>query len=400
MKVKILRLDNFGRGIAYYNNKICFIDNCFPDEVVDFKIIKETSKYIEGHVIEIANNSSLRVESDCIYSRICGGCCFQEYDYLSENKYKEDKIKSLISRYLKEYINVVSDIVYDRKTYYRNKIILHGNNDKLGLYKGKSKEIVDIDRCIISNEKINKIIKIIKKIKNIEEVLIRTSNDEKEVLVNIKNDVKNYEELEKECTVLIINNKLITSKKKIITHIGNKKYYLSSNSFFQVNEFLTEKLFNKVKEYVKTIKPNNVLDLYCGTGSFGIYISDIVNNIVGVDYNKSNIEDAIDNNKLNNINNIKYICSKVEDVIEKLKDYDLIIVDPPRAGLDKKSIKNILEINSKNIIYISCDPNTLVRDLKILSEKYIIKEITPFNMFPRTYHVETVSVLSRKTVEK
>ncbi len=136
--------------------------------------------------------------------------------------------------------------------------------------------------------------------------------------------------------------------------------------------------------------------MYCGTGSFGIYISDIVNNIVGVDYNKSNIEDAIDNNKLNNINNIKYICSKVEDVIEKLKDYDLIIVDPPRAGLDKKSIKNILEINSKNIIYISCDPNTLIRDLKILSKKYIIKEITPFNMFPRTYHCESIVVLERK----
>lgn len=395
MEVEILRLDNFGRGIAYYNDKICFIENSYPDEIVEFKIINEKKKYIEGKTTKIIKKSPYRIISKCPYSNICGGCNLQEYEYVKENEFKEEKIKQLVEKNL-HINNIVKNIAYEKDNNYRNKIILHGNNNKLGLYKNKTYEIIDIDKCLISNKKINKIIKILKKIDNIEEVLIRTSNDEKEVLVNIKNEIEDYKELEKECTVLIINNKLITQKNKIITNIGDKKYYLSSNSFFQINELLTEKLFEKVKEHVSIIKPKNVLDLYCGTGSFGIYISDIVNNIVGVDYNKSNIEDAIDNNKLNNINNIKYICSKVEDVIEKLKDYDLIILDPPRAGLDKKSIKNILEINSKNIIYISCDPNTLVRDLKILSEKYIIKEITPFNMFPRTYHCESIVVLERK----
>ena len=396
MKVEILRLDNFGRGIAYYNDKICFIENAYPEEIVEFEISKETNKYIEGKAINIIRKSPFRINSKCVYSDICGGCTFQEYDYQEENKYKENKIRGLVERALHLDSNIVKDIVYDIEINYRNKLILHGNNNKLGLYKNKTNEIIDIEECNISNNKINKIIKILRKINNIEEVLIRTSNDEKEVIVDIKNEVNNYEELLKECTVLIINNKIITKKDKIITTIGDKKYYLSSNSFFQVNENLTEKLFDKVKEYIINIEPTNVLDLYCGTGSFGIYISDIVKTIVGVDYNESNINDAKNNNKLNNINNIKYICDKVENVIDTFKNYDLVIVDPPRAGLDKKSIDNIIKINPKNIIYISCDPNTLIRDLNILKEKYKIKEITPYNLFPKTYHCESIVVLERK----
>lgn len=396
MKVEILRLDNFGRGIAYYNDKICFIENAYPEEIVEFEISKETNKYIEGKAINIIRKSPFRINSKCVYSDICGGCTFQEYDYQEENKYKENKIRGLVERALHLDSNIVKDIVYDIETNYRNKLILHGDNNKLGLYKNKTNEIIDIEECKISNNKINKIIRILRKINNIKEVLIRTSNDEKEIIVDIKNEINNYEELLKECTVLIINNKKITKKDKIITTIGNKKYYLSSNSFFQVNENLTEKLFDKVKEYIINIEPTNVLDLYCGTGSFGIYISDIVKTIVGVDYNDSNINDAKNNNKLNNINNIKYICDKVENVIDTFKNYDLVIVDPPRAGLDKKSIDNIIKINPKNIIYISCDPNTLIRDLNILKEKYEIKEITPYNLFPKTYHCESIVVLERK----
>ena len=396
MKVEILRLDNFGKGIAYYNNKICFIDNAYPGEIIEFEISKETSKYIEGKSINIIKKTKYREESKCIYSKICGGCTFQEYNYQEENKYKEDKIKSLVERNLNLNKNIVKKIKYNQENNYRNKLVLHGNKNKLGLYKNKTNEIIDIDSCQISNKKINTIIKILKKIKNIEEVLIRTSNDEKEVIVEIENEIENYEELEKESTVLIINGKVKTPKNKIITSIGNKKYYLSSNSFFQVNEYLTKELFNQIKEYAINLKPHNVLDLYCGTGSFGIYISDIVDKVIGVDYNESNINDALENNKLNKINNIEYICDKVENVIESFKDIDLVIVDPPRAGLDKKSIDNIIKISPKNIIYISCNPNTLIRDLNILKKEYSIKEITPYNLFPKTYHCESITLLERR----
>lgn len=396
MKVNIIRLDNFGRGIAYYNNKICFINNAFPLEEVDFEIVRETSKYIEGNMSNIIKKSSDRIKSKCPYSSLCGGCCFQEYDYFSENKYKEDKIRSLVEKVLLLDSNVVNSIVYDIDRNYRNKIILHGDSNGLGLYKNKSNEIIDIDYCLISNKKINNIISILKNINGINEVLIRTSNDLSSVIIDIKGDISEYKELEGICDVLIINNKYISKNKNIITNIGNKKYYLSSNSFFQINGILIDKLFDKVLEYVKRFKPNRVLDLYCGTGSFGIYVSEYVKEIIGVDYNKSNIDDANRNKELNNIDNIEYVCDKVENVIDKYDNYDMVIVDPPRAGLDNNSCNYLLKMIPKYIIYISCDPNTLIRDLKLLINNYELLEITPYNLFPRTYHCESIAVLERK----
>ena len=148
---------------------------------------------------------------------------------------------------------------------------------------------------------------------------------------------------------------------------------------------------------LKEISPSNTLDLYCGTGTIGIYVSKYTNHVLGIDCNQSNILDANKNKELNKVENIEFIASKVEDVIENIKDkYDLIIVDPPRAGLDPKTIKTIKEMSPINIIYVSCDPVTLMRDLNILKEHYNIVEITPFNMFPRTYHCESITVLERK----
>ena len=345
---------------------------------------------------DIIKKSPDRIESKCPYSNVCGGCCFQDYDYFLENKYKEDKIRSLIERHLSLSSINVNSIVFNDEFNYRNKIILHGDSDSLGLYKNKTNEIINIDYCLISNKKINSIIGILKNFKDIDEVLIRTSNDENSVIVDIKGKVFDYKDLKNVCDVLIINDEYISDKRNIITNIGNKMYYLSSNSFFQVNGILINKLFDKFLEYVKNIKPSTVLDLYCGTGSFGIYISEYVKKIVGVDYNKSNIDDANRNKKLNNINNIEYICDKVENVIDRFDNFDLVIVDPPRAGLDRKCCNYLLEMNSNYIIYISCDPNTLIRDLKILSEKYDLLEITPYNLFPRTYHCESITVLERK----
>ena len=146
--------------------------------------------------------------------------------------------------------------------------------------------------------------------------------------------------------------------------------------------------------------PNSVLDLYCGTGTIGIYISKYCKSIVGVDYNESNIEDANKNKEINNVKNIEFICDKVENRINEFKNIDLVVVDPPRAGLDKKTKENLIRISPKMIAYTSCDPVTLARDIKDLSQNYEVKYIQPFNNFPRTYHVECVSVLCRKTLIK
>ena len=181
----------------------------------------------------------------------------------------------------------------------------------------------------------------------------------------------------------------------IITSIGDKKYYLSKDSFFQVNKYLTKELYDLVRKAIN--KPyKTCLDLYCGTGTIGIYISDLVDSVIGIDYSESNIKDANRNIELNNTNNISFICNKVENKIDTFKDVNLVIIDPPRVGLDSKTIKYLIEINPEKIIYVSCDPATLSRDLKELNSKFNILEVTPVNMFPRTYHCESIVVLERK----
>lgn len=395
MEVEIEKLDNFGRGICYINNKICFVKNAYPNDKVEIEITKETNKYIEATTKRIITKSKDRVESSCPYSNECGGCSLIDYKYEKENEYKENKVKNQVEKILKLDKNVVKNIEYSDEYNYRNKVVLHGKNNKIGLYKNNTQDIIEIDKCLLLSNKINNIIK---KLKNhsIEEVLIRTSNNENEIILSIQSNNINVNKLDIKTDVLTINNKLITEKESIITNIKDKEFFLSANSFFQVNKTLTSKLYNEVYSAIKEDNNKTVLDLYCGTGSIGIFVADVCNKIIGIDYNKSNIEDAIKNKKLNNINNIEFICDKVENKINTFKDIETIIVDPPRKGLDNKTKKYLKEIQANKIVYVSCDLNTMIRDIKELSDKYKVEYIKPFNMFPRTYHVECVCLLCKK----
>ena len=397
MEVKIEKLDNLGRGITYINNKICFIKNSLPNEIVDIEIIKDKSKYLEGKILKYIEKSPLRIEEECPYSSICGGCILNHLCYNDENKFKTNKIKDIMKKYADINSDLIENIVYNDRNYYRNKVVLHGNDNSLGLYKEGTNEIIPIKECLLLNPKINEIITLLNNINNgIEEVTIKTSNDNSKVMVSIIGNIKSTSELLNICDVLILNNKYQTNNKVIETNIGNKKYYQSINSFFQVNNTLTKELYNEVLINVRDKNYKKVLDLYCGTGTIGIYIKDYVDKVIGIDYNSSNIEDAKNNVELNNLNNIEFICDKVENKIDEFTDIDLVIVDPPRAGLDNKTKEYLKKINSNEIIYVSCDPMTLARDIKDLSDTYKVKYIKPFNMFPRTYHCETISVLERK----
>ena len=397
MRVKIEKIDNFGRGITYINDKICFVEDALPNEIVDIEVINDKRKYQEAKVLNYIKTSEKRIEEDCPFSKVCGGCKLNHISYEDENKFKEDKLKDLVNKFTNINNNLVEEINYHERDNYRNKILLHGNNNKLGLYQKQSNEIVEIDKCLLVDDKINEIIKLLNKVnKDIKEATIKITNDKKEIMVSIKGEVLDTYELINTVDVLIINNEYLTDKKQIINPIGNKKYYEGISSFFQVNKTLTEKLYDEALNVVKEIKPNTVLDLYCGTGTIGIYVSDYCKKIIGIDYNKSNIDDANKNKELNNCNNIEFICDKVENQIDRFSNIDLIIVDPPRAGLDTKTKDYLQRINPNKIIYISCDPVTLVRDLNDLDESYKVKFIKPYNMFPRTYHCESITVLERK----
>jgi len=397
MEVKIEKIDNFGRGIAYINDKICFIEDALKDEIVDIEVINEKKKYQEAIVKNYIEVSDKRIKEECPFSKICGGCNLNHISYEDENNFKKDKLKDLVTKFTNINQTKVEDINYHERDNYRNKIVLHGNNKKLGLYKKHSNEIVEINKCLLVDNKINEVIKLLNTInKDIKEATIKITNNQKEIMVSIKGEVTSTKELLSIADVLIINDNYLTDKKQIINPIGNKKYYEGISSFFQVNKTLTEKLYDEALNVEKEEKPNTVLDLYCGTGTIGIYVSDYCSKIIGIDYNKSNIEDANKNIRLNNCTNIDFICNKVENQIDKFKEIDLIIVDPPRSGLDNKTKEYLKLINPKKIIYISCDPVTLVRDINELEENYEVKILKPYNMFPRTYHCETVAVLERK----
>ena len=394
--MQIEKLDYYGRGIGRINNKITFVENALKDEIVDIKILKESKKYNEAIVKSYNTKSKSRVTPKCKYYNICGGCNISHLKEEEQEGFKDSKINELLNRNLN--IECLDKIEYSKFYNYRNKIVLHIKEDKLGLYKNKSNELIEIDECLLVDDKINNVIKILKKIikkeKNLKKATIKLGNITNEVMLILEGKIKDYSELLNKVDVLIINDKVVSKKDYIISIIGNKKYKISKNSFFQVNQVITEKIYNEIRSNIEKINPKNVLDLYCGTGTIGIYIADLVKNVIGIEVIKDAVLDANFNKELNNINNISFILGKVEDKIKDIKDnIDLIIVDPPRSGLDKKVIPVINKLKAKNIIYVSCNPITLVRDLKLLKDNYNIEYIKPYDMFPNTYHVECVCVL-------
>ncbi len=398
MIVEIKKLDNFGRGIAYINYKIVFVENALPGEIVKIEITNNKKKYQEAIVTEYIEKSPSRIKEICPFNSECGGCNIEHLNFIEENNYKEEKVKDILIKYLSITESIIKPIKYHEPYNYRNKIVLHGKDKKLGLYQKSTNEIIEIDYCYLVNDKINNLISILKdNNKNITEAIIKTSNDNKTSMIKITGEVKDINSILNNTDVLIINDMYYTKKEDIITKIGNYKFHENINSFFQVNNTLTKELYDEIKNTIKKIKPSNVLDLYCGTGTIGIYINKYCDSIIGIDSNKSNIEDANKNKELNKINNIEFICNKVENEIANFKNIDYVIVDPPRKGLDNKT-KDYLKNwkNLKGIVYVSCDIITLARDLKDLEENYKVLEVTPFNMFPRTYHCESVSVLERR----
>lgn len=400
MRVKIEKLDHFGRGICYIDGKICFVEDTLPGEEVKVKITLEKKKYMLGTVKDFYSVSPDRVDDVCPYKDKCGGCDLSHLSYKKENEYKCLKVKEILKKYADVDEVLVEDVSFGEEYNYRNKITLHGDHNIIGYYKKNSNDIVPINKCLLVDRKINHIINVINMMSSDNEykdIIIRVSNDSEEVLISITGKVKGYEVLEDLCDSLIINDEVVKGERTIMSFIGEKKFIISDKGFFQVNKTLTERLYNEVLNIVKEVKPKKVLDLYCGCGTIGIYISDYVDEVIGVEVFKESIENAKKNKKLNNCNNIRFICDKVENVIDNIKDNtDLVIVDPPRGGLDNTSIDVLLSMNVNNLVYVSCDPVTLARDIKLLKEKYDVVSIKPFNMFSKTYHVECVCLLKAK----
>ncbi len=403
-KVEVTKLDHQGRGIAKINDKIIFIPNVLPCETIDVNIVLEKKKYYEGTVKEIINASDKRINPICPYFEECGGCQFLNMNYQDSLDYKQNKVEEIMNKYLGIKIKINNIVACDNNLYYRNKTTFQVEND-IGFFKEKTNTLIPVDKCYISDIRINDIYKEIKDnidLTNVNQIIIRATKNALESMVIFKtsNYVDNkrlIDVLKNKVDSIYINDELIYGKGKIIENLCNKNFYISPSSFFQVNTVQAEKLYNKAIEYANIKKEDTVLDLYCGTGTIGIIASDKAKKVIGIELNKEAIKDANENKKLNNINNIEFYAGDVGKILNK-NNYkpDTIIVDPPRAGLDSLALSQILNIKPKKLVYVSCDLMTLARDLKLLSNDYDILELTPVDMFPYTAHVESVCTLKYK----
>ena len=402
---KIERLDHQGRGIAYIDDKITFVENALPGEEVLIKITNSKKKYNEGIVEKYIQKSEKRVDNVCPFYESCGGCNILHMSYNDQLEYKENKIKDIMKKYAN--IDKISKIIKcDKQFNYRNKVTLKVENNIIGYYEKKSYNLVNIDKCLIIDNEFNKIINDLKKfnLDNIYELMIRNIDSDNTALTLYLQKDTNCIQIDEYCKKNnIILNKIIKNKdfkcnekSKIIGKLGDFKFIISPLSFFQVNTDQTIKLYDKILELLEPNKDDNLLDLYCGTGTIGIYVANKVNKVLGVEIVKDAIHDANINKKINSINNINFICGNTEKIIKDVKEkYNAIIVDPPRAGLTESIIRDIFRINPDKIVYVSCDPITLARDLKLLQEKYEVLDVVPVDMFPNTYHVETVCKLKK-----
>ncbi len=398
--MKIEKLDYYGRGISRSSGKVYFIENALKDEDVSITLLKEKKKYCEAKLKEISNISKDRTEAKCKYYNVCGGCQLMHIKEEKQEEFKKEKVEEILKKFLK-YNKDVNDIVFSKNFNYRNKVVLHVKDNKLGFYKNKTNELIEIDKCLLLNPVINDLISYLKnyiELKDIEKITIKVGNKTNEVMLIIDGSIAYYQNLLEIVDVLIINEKVMTTKDYITSYIGNKKYIIKRNSFFQVNYDISTRMYDKVKDVIVKEKSKNVLDLYCGTGTIGIYISDVVSKITGIEVVSDAIESANINKKINNVENIEFILGKVEDKLDFISNnnIDTVIVDPPRSGLHKKVIPILEKISPKTIIYVSCDPITMARDIKLLSNNYELVEVTPYDMFPNTYHVECVCVLKLK----
>ena len=378
--VEIIDEDINGNGIAKIDNFVIFIKNALFKEVLRIKIVEIDKRFAVGEIVEFLSKSTLRIENVCDKCNLCGGCNFLHTNYVNERSIKKKYLDNLFGCYV-DYLE--SNNIYN----YRNKVVLHVKNNVIGFYNSKTHDICEIDNCYLLDNKINETINLFKglNLSSVSEIMIRVISNE--VMVNVICDKFDYDI---DVDSLYVNGKYIKGKKYLVDSINDLKFTIYPESFYQINREGMSLIYDKASLYASS--GNRLLDLYCGTGTIGMWMKDNFNEIVGCEINESSILNAKLNLELNNISNMKFVLSDAKNIKGK---YDVVVVDPPRSGLSKDVVSFLDNSSALRIIYISCNPKTLKRDISMLNN-YFLSEISACDMFPRTKHIECVALLERK----
>lgn len=392
MQVHIDRMDHFGNGIGNINGKIIFVKGALTGETVDVTITKDKKSFMEGTINTIIYKSSKRVEPFCKYFGVCGGCSLCHLNYENTLEYKKERVKNILSKFDIPKINVIRN---ENDLYYRNKIELKIVDDKLGFYEKSTHNLIEIKECKVTKKSINKSFEFVKnmKLENANVTIRANYNDEVLIIIDSKEKPVILNPEDYKIVGIVLNDKCIYGQDNFIEKINNLFFTVSYNSFFQVNNYINLELFNLIKE---NIVGKTALDLYSGVGTLSIVASKVVDKVYSIEVIANAVKNALINAKINKCDNINFILGKVEDKIGFINDkIDTIIVDPARAGLDKKTIKVINNICPQRIIYVSCDTQSLANNLVDLAN-YEIKKFYILDMFSYTYHIECFCILDRK----
>ncbi len=433
-----------GEGIAKIDGFTIFIPNTIKGEKCEILIVKVLSSHAYGKIVRILETSKDRTDIDCATYQRCGGCDLRHMTYENTLNLKREIVQSLVNKGLKNKVAVEDTIGMDNPYNYRNKAqypvgIDKNGNPAVGVFAQRTHTIIPIENCMIQTEISQDIAKTI--INFIKEKNISVYNEEKQtglvrhivikvgkytnqvmciLVVNSRNyntpidtelvDLLRRKYPEIKTIIKNINTQntnVILGKENINIYgdgyiedkLGEYTFKISPMSFYQVNPVQAEILYNTAIEAAKLSKEDVLFDLYCGIGTIGIFASRYVKQVYGIEIVPQAISDAIENAKINNIKNAEFIVGDVETAFDELINKKqiiptAIIVDPPRKGLDDKTIQNILKIKPEKLVYISCNPATMVRDLAKMEEVYNISKIQPVDMFPFTKHVECVAVLN------
>ena len=437
-----------GEGIAKVDGTFpVFIEGALKGEKVNAKIIKVKKNFAYGKLLNVIEPSNERCEAQCNIYKKCGGCKLQHSTYNEQLRFKHERVKDCISKIGKLDESLVKfPIGMEEPWRYRNKVQLPiglvNGELKIGFFAPRSHEIIDMENCLIQDEIADKVVKITRawinknniKPYNIDgqydesgilrHIMIRrgfTTNEVMVVIVTNGHKLPNKEEFINEIvdtipgiksivqninskpTNVILGQECITlwGEPTISDYIGNFRFNISPLSFFQVNPIQTEVLYGKALEYSQLTGGETVFDAYCGTGTITLFLSQKAKKVYGVEIIPQAIENARINAVENKVDNVEFFVGESEviipDLINKGVKADVVVVDPPRKGCDVKLLNSITNINAERIVYVSCDPSTLARDLAILEEKgYKTTEIQPVDMFPHTAHIENVALLIKK----
>ncbi|WP_286946557.1 23S rRNA (uracil(1939)-C(5))-methyltransferase RlmD [Acetobacterium sp. UBA5834] len=440
--MELIDITHSGEGVGRLDNMIVFIDGGLPGDVVEVEIKNVKKTYAQGKLLSISQASPVRVTPDCSYFDQCGGCQIRHMSYPGQLQAKAKMVGDALQRIggFKE-IEVAPIIGMEDPLRYRNKAQFKLDRKGMGFYAKRSHQLVHIDDCLNQPESAIAAIKTINALVQelnlsiyderthkgyLRGVLQRTNLQGENMITLIINgkelsqrqaiiegivagipNVKSiYANINREKGNVILGKKslCVYGAARLVEQIGDLSFSISPNSFFQVNSLQTEKLYDAIKSAAALTGTETIFDLYCGTGTIGLYLAAQAKQVIGIESVGDAVLDARENAGLNQIDNARFFLGRAEDEMLKIiKDEgvkpDLIVLDPPRKGCDESLLQAISELGTPKLIYVSCNPSTLARDLKFITEAgYAIKTVQPVDLFPGTGHVETVVLMSR--VEK